>query len=198
MGLTQFGKRLVRDAIANLWRFFFLSDLAVCSLGKDSRVNYWRIRASKDGILKVGSQSLIRSEFVFERPNVEIVIGDRTFIGRGLFTIAERLEVGNDVMISWGVTISDHNSHSLKFSERANDVVNALAGVKYWDAIKVAPVRIENKVWLGFGCSILKGVTIGEGAIVAANSVVTKDVDPWTIVAGNPAKLIREIPENER
>ena len=56
----------------------------------------------------------------------------------------------------------------------------------------------NSKVWIGFNAIILKGVTIGEGAVVGAGSVVTKDVLPWTVVAGNPARLIREISENER
>jgi acetyltransferase-like isoleucine patch superfamily enzyme len=57
---------------------------------------------------------------------------------------------------------------------------------------------ISDFVWIGANVIILKGVTIGEGAIVGAGSVVTKDVPPYTIVAGNPARIIREIPENER
>jgi acetyltransferase-like isoleucine patch superfamily enzyme len=59
-------------------------------------------------------------------------------------------------------------------------------------------VYIDDDVWIGAMSIILKGVTIGEGAIVGAGSVVTKDVPPWAIVAGNPAKIIREIGINER
>jgi maltose O-acetyltransferase len=59
--------------------------------------------------------------------------------------------------------------------------------------IKSKPVVIESDVWIGFNSTILKGVTIGTGAIVAACSLVTKDVPPKTIVAGNPARLIRDI-----
>ena len=57
---------------------------------------------------------------------------------------------------------------------------------------------ICDKSWIGFNSILLKGITIGEGAIIGAGSVVTKDVPPWTIVAGNPAQIIREISLNER
>lgn len=192
-------KAIIRGVLAALAKFALLRKLDVCTTGKGSRVNFWRIRPCRGGVLRVGEKSLVRADMVYEREGASIEIGDRTFVGRGLFTIAERLVIGDDVMISWNVTIADHNSHSLKFSERCNDVeMNAFQGIKVWDSIKVAPVRIENKAWIGFGCSLLKGVTIGEGAVVGANSVVTKDVPPWTIVAGNPAKVIREIAASER
>jgi len=58
--------------------------------------------------------------------------------------------------------------------------------------------NIKDKAWIGFNSIILKGVTIGEGSIVGAGSVVTKDIPDWSIVGGNPAKVIREISENER
>jgi acetyltransferase-like isoleucine patch superfamily enzyme len=59
-----------------------------------------------------------------------------------------------------------------------------------------APIIIEDHVWISFNSIILKGVTIGKGAIIAAGSVVTKDVAPFTLVAGNPAKLIKHLQEN--
>lgn len=192
-------KTTARYILATLARLVLLRSLNIGSIGKGSRINFWRIRPCRDGVLTVGEQTMVRADMVYERNGASIKIGNRTFVGRGLFTIADRLEIGDDVMISWNVTIVDHNSHSLKFSERCHDVrMNAFQGVKLWDHIKIAPVRILDKAWVGFGSTILKGVTIGEGAVIGANSVVTKDVPPWSIVAGNPAKVIREIPLNER
>jgi len=64
--------------------------------------------------------------------------------------------------------------------------------------VSIAPVTIENKAWIGARAIILKGVTVSEGAVVAAGSVVTKDVPPWTIVGGNPATILRPLTEEER
>ena len=57
----------------------------------------------------------------------------------------------------------------------------------------MAPVRIQSKAWVGFNVSILKGVTVGEGAVIGAGSVVTKDVPPNTIAVGNPAQVVRHL-----
>ena len=54
------------------------------------------------------------------------------------------------------------------------------------------PITINDNVWIATGAIVLPGVTIGEGAVVGAGSVVTKDVEPWTVVAGNPAKFIKK------
>ena len=66
-------------------------------------------------------------------------------------------------------------------------------GNRGWNVVPHAPVRIETKAWIGRRAMILKGVTVGEGAIVAAGSVVTGSVDPWTVVAGVPARTIRHL-----
>jgi len=59
------------------------------------------------------------------------------------------------------------------------------------------PIRIGRNVWIGFDCVVLPGVTIGDGSIVGARSVVTQDVPPFTVVAGNPARVIRKIENDE-
>ncbi|CAO5002252.1 polysialic acid O-acetyltransferase [Microcystis aeruginosa NIES-2521] len=69
---------------------------------------------------------------------------------------------------------------------------NLIKDAKYLD-IKSAPVVIEDHVWIGFNVAILKRVTIGKVAIIGAGSVVTQDVEPFTVVAGNPAKIIKRL-----
>jgi acetyltransferase-like isoleucine patch superfamily enzyme len=156
--------------------------------------------------IEIGENCLLNGNFIFEINEGVITIGDRTFIGGGTFICIDEIEIGSDVMFSWGCTVADNNSHSHIWSERKNDVMswkqgveeNKIGAYKDWTNVKKAKVTIKNKAWIGFDSIILKGVTVGEGAIVGAGSVVTKDVPDWTIVGGNPAKIIREIPENER
>lgn len=64
---------------------------------------------------------------------------------------------------------------------------------KKWDVVKEAPIIIKDKAWIGMNVIVLKGVTIGEGAVIGAGSVVTRDVPDWTVVGGNPAKEIKSI-----
>jgi acetyltransferase-like isoleucine patch superfamily enzyme len=106
---------------------------------------------------------------------------------------AERITLGDDVVISWGVTIVDHNSHALDWEGRKSDVLDWMKGRKDWANVKTEPVRIGDKAWIGFNASILKGVTIGEGAVVGAGAVVTRDVPDHAVVAGNPAKVLRTL-----
>jgi len=149
---------------------------------------------------EVGENSLVSGNYVVENEKGKISIGKNTFIGRGDFISIEKIEIGDNVLISWGCTFIDNDAHSLNSEERTNDVINLKRGLdegkigkyKDWTKVQSAPIKIENKVWIGFNTIILKGVTVGEGAIVGAGSVVTKDVAPFTVVAGNPAKFIKK------
>jgi len=179
-------------------KFFIRYKFAEFEVLSAARVNFSKIKGSKQCFLKVGSGAIVLGGLYFERNGAKITIGEQTFIGNSSLVAASSICIGNNVLISWGVTVVDHNSHSLCYSERCEDVLDWKQGKKDWSNVISKPVYINDKAWIGFQSIILKGVTIGEGAIVGAGSVVTKDVPAWTIVAGNPAKVIREIPENER
>ena len=166
-------------------------------LHPSSKFNLLKLRLKPRCSVLIEEQSQVLGSLIFDRENASISIGKRVFI-TGSIIASQNIEIGDDVLISWGTTIVDHNSHSISFSHREKDAVDWMAGKKDWTHVKIAPVKISNKVWIGFNSIILKGVTIGEGAVIGAGSVVTKDVPAWTIVAGNPARVIREIPENER
>lgn len=152
--------------------------------------------------LQIGERGIINSHFVFESAQGSVIIGRRSYLGAGTSLICRRaITLGDDVTVAWGVTIYDHNSHSLDWADRAKATRHfyELYGrgkcfeTLDWTAVESAPIVIESRVWIGFGAVVLKGVTIGEGAIVGAGSVVASDVEPYTIVAGNPARLVRRL-----
>ena len=110
-----------------------------------------------------------------------VKLGDEVFIGYGAeLDISDSLSLGNHVLIAPGCFITDHH-HRRGAHERI-----AAQGCES------APVTIEDDVWLGANAVVLPGVRIGRGAIVGAGAVVTDDVPAMTIVAGVPARKIRE------
>lgn len=103
-----------------------------------------------------------------------------------------RVKIGDRVLISHGVNIHDTSSHSLSARERHLHFVEICTSGHPKDLpdVKQQPIVIEDDAWIGFNSTILKGVTIGRGAVVGACSVVTKDVPPFTVVVGHPARPI--------
>ncbi|CCV14989.1 acyltransferase [Mesorhizobium sp. STM 4661] len=158
--------------------------------GSGTKISLRSVRTARLGRHTIGENGIINCYFSFDRPGAQITIGRDCYIGKSHLVAAERVSIGNDVVISWGVTIVDHNSHSLDWKQRAKDVADWRHGKKDWTDIGIAPVTIDDNAWIGMGVTILKGVTIGKGAVVGAASVVTKDVAPFAVVAGNPARLI--------
>lgn len=113
--------------------------------------------------------------YVSVGPNAKLTLGEGSYMNNGaqLFC-ADSIYIGDGTFIAQNVDIRDTDSHTLIGSP------------------KTAPVYIGNHVWIGTKSIILKGVTIGDGAVIAAGSVVTHDVPPRTLVAGVPARIIRE------
>lgn len=162
-----------------------------------ARVEYAKLGRAPSTLI-VGEHSILECSIVGETPDALVEIGSRTFVGQSSIIAAERVTIGSDVLISWGCTIIDHHSHSVEWSERRMDVQNWYQGKKDWSRVKVAPCVIEDRAWIGFNAIVLSGVRIGCNAVVGAGTVVTKDVPPYTIVAGNPARIIRELERSER
>jgi len=188
----------VLKKIANWKAKRSLQKISGIDIAESTRIIFSKIDPKADCNLTIGGNSMIDGSLIFEREGACIQIGERVFIGSAALISAERITIGDDVLISWGCTVVDHNSHAISWQHRSNDVNEWMKGKKDWSNVERKPVEIHSKAWIGFNAIILKGVTIGEGAIVGAGSVVTKDVPPYTIVAGNPAKVIREIPADER
>lgn len=141
-------------------------------------------------------------KLVFETETGQIKIGDRVYIGNSTLICKSEIEFENDIFVAWGCYFYDHNSHSIDYRERQKDLKQQVqdyrAGLSFienknWSVVNTKPIKICSNAWIGMNSIILKGVTIGEGAIVGAGSVVTKDVPAWTVVAGNPAQVIRQI-----
>jgi acetyltransferase-like isoleucine patch superfamily enzyme len=158
---------------------------------------------NKNNSIIIGENSMVGCAFIFESDKGKIEIGENTFInGKTTFISREYIRIGNHVTIAWGCTLYDHNSHSLDYRERQKDIKQQnddyrngrnFIESKDWSAVMSKPIIVEDNVWIGFDCVILAGVTIGEGAVVGARSVVRENIEPWTVVAGNPAKIIKRL-----
>lgn len=112
-------------------------------------------------------------------------IGDRCNIGEyNHITCSNRIKIGNDVLTGRWVTITDNSHGDNSFSDLNKSPIQR-------NIVSKGCVEIGDKVWIGDKATVLPGVKIGEGSVVAANSVVTKDVPPFSVVAGNPARLVK-------
>jgi len=148
----------------------------------------------------IGAYSCIRGQLSMVAPGGRLTLGHHCYVGPGSRVWAQQnIEIGSHVLIAHLVDVHDSNSHPTNAHIRREDGINLFerkAPVD-WTEIESKPVRIEDDVWIGLKSSILKGVTIGKGAIVAAGTTITRDVPPYTIVAGNPAAVIRDLKADE-
>lgn len=146
--------------------------------------------------ISVGEKSRIDGYVVTELATSRVSIGKNTLVGPNtIIDCVSKVTIGDNVLISYECVFSDSDNHSLSYSKRKNDLENWRLGQQDWTAVNTAPILVNRGAWIGARAIILKGVTIGEGAVVGMGSVVTRDVPPFTVVAGNPAKEIRKLPE---
>lgn len=179
--ITHNGKRW--ESIANIdgsVRFF--QDAILANEGKKNNLT---IRAN----CQIAGGIIVKSSGCFE-------MGSHCFVGTGSRVWCnDGIRIGTHVLISHLVDVHDSDTHSLDWSIRHTE-----GNAQFGDGTPLLnvgadsqPVTIEDDAWICFKASILKGVTVGRGAIVAAGSVVTRDVAPYTLVAGNPARPIKDL-----
>lgn len=126
-----------------------------------------------------------------ESVSSQIVIGDNVGMSSACIRIREKLIIGNNVDLGGNCVIYDTDAHPLNYLARRGEI--AANPDDPQTCVQSAPVTIEDDVWIGANCIILKGVTIGARSVIGAGSVVTKSIPADCIAAGNPCRVIRKM-----
>lgn len=180
-----------------------VSGRATCMLDSTVRIQRSaRIRNIRgdNHFIRVGSNSLVAGELLVFAHGGEISVGAWCFLGEGSRIWSScSIHIGDRVLISHNVNIFDSLTHPLNANSRHEQFRSIMSSGHPTDLdLGEKPVKIDNDVWIGAGASVLRGVTLGEGAVIGTGAVVSKDVPPFTVVAGNPATVIRELTFDER
>lgn len=136
-------------------------------------------------------------------PRGHVKLGEFALVHGARIICDSEILIGDYTLISWNVVLMDSYRVPLAAAERRRELEWIAtrsprpAGVPSGE-IPATPIRIGRNVWIGFDACVLPGVTIGEGAVVGAKSVVFENVPPYTVVAGNPARLIRQLNPQEK
>lgn len=152
----------------------------------------FRGSTSKDII--IGNDFRFFSGTICSQNGGKITIGEHCQIGFDCKILcANSISFGDYVILADNITVCDNNNHPVNPQDRALIYMKTSWDSEYrgWKYSQSSPIIIANNVWIGSNVRICKGVTIGEGAIIAACSVVTKNVPANSIAAGNPAKIVK-------
>ena len=150
--------------------------------------------------IELGAYTHVRGELLVFAHGGAIRVGDYCYVGEGTRIWSARgIKIGDRVLIAHNVTILDSLTHPTAAIERHEHFRQIISdGHPKNVDLGERDVDIADDAWIGCASVILRGVSVGDGAIVGAGSVVMDDVPAWTIVAGNPARIIRELNPDER
>ena len=166
-------------------------------LGQNFRLQIDELPDKPRVMVRIGEGSQIFANITLTNKNASLSIGCDTQIGASEIVVSSKIDIGDDVLISWGVTLIDSNHHSIDWNLRRDDVRNSgkslqdshgskIAMYHDWAKVTKKPIYIENKCWIGLKTIILPGVRIGEGSVIGAGSVVRTSIKDWSLAYGNP------------
>ena len=207
--MTLFSKHIFRKAAGKIYlvgkRYFEIAIIkAFYEKGNiDASVHFnlstdiQNLSGNKSAIT-IGKQCNIEGLILVYAYGGKVVIGDYCSLSPNSRIIStNNITVGDRVLIAHNVNIIDNNSHPIDAELRHQDFIESFTiGMQKHD-LNSSPIVIEDDVWIGHNTTILKGVTIGKGAIIGACSFVTKNIEPWTVNVGNPLRVIKYLKEKE-
>jgi len=162
----------------------------------ETTFSFFLFRGQLPGAVKYGRGASTYLGTMFDvGPQGRVELGEYALVHGARIICDSEVIIGDYALISWNVVFMD--TYRLPFDSRQRrkelELVPGRASRMAFANVTATPIRVESNVWIGFDTCVLPGVTIGEGSVVGAKSVVTESVPPFTVVAGNPARVIREL-----
>jgi acetyltransferase-like isoleucine patch superfamily enzyme len=167
----------------------------------ETTFSFYLYRSKRERGIEIGHGASTYLGTMFDvGPQGRVRLGEYALVHGARIICDSEIYIGDYALISWNVVLMDTTRLSTNVAERRRELELApTRSQRHLSSQAPArPIHIERNVWIGFDACILPGVRIGEGSIVGARSVVSQDVPPFTIVAGNPARVIRELTAEEK
>jgi acetyltransferase-like isoleucine patch superfamily enzyme len=171
-----------------------LDDTAYC----ETTFSFYFYRSQLAGGVEYGRGASTYLGTMFDvGPHGRVKIGEYALVNGARIICDSEIFIGDYALISWNVVLMDSYRVPLNLLDRRRELelIPRRQPRSACASVPAKPIYIERNVWIGFDACVLPGVTIGEGSIIGAKSVVTQNVPPFTIAAGNPAQVIRSVSE---
>lgn len=162
----------------------------------ETTYSFQRFRSTRPDAVRIGRGASVYLGVMFDlEPDARLSIGDFSLLNGSRLICDREITIGRFCLISWNTVLMDTRRVDRDPDARRAALRAAALSPhrEFTSAVPGDPIAIGDGVWIGFDSCILPGVRIGDGAIVGARSVVTSEVPPFTIVAGNPARVIRQL-----
>jgi acetyltransferase-like isoleucine patch superfamily enzyme len=162
----------------------------------ETTYSFVMFRSRQPRALEVGRGTSLYLGVMFDLgQNARMKIGNFVLMNGARIICDSEITIGDHCLISWNVVLMDTHRLPLDPIERRAELerVATRSPRRASAETNAQPIHIGPNVWIGFDSCVLPGATIGQGAVVGARSVVTTDVPPYTVVAGNPARVIRQL-----